>query len=147
MNKEEIIKHYRTMLPCEQFVVTGTYALVQMGLADKSDDIDIILVNPTEEAKNTLERLMKDSPAETKPSPAGELLAIFMHENVKIDVFLEKSKVSTLTTVDDIQISSAKRIFEAKKKMSRFKDWVQLRKIAMSIFKQSEFETYLNNQL
>ncbi|MDR2652292.1 MAG: hypothetical protein LBC68_08270 [Prevotellaceae bacterium] len=146
MNNEETIKHYRTLLPCEQFVVTGSYALAQMGLTDRFDDIDIILVNPTNEAKNTLERLMKDSPAETKPSPSGALLASFMHENVKVDVFLENSKIATLTTNDDIQISDAKRIFYKKKKMGRFKDCVQLRKIAKSIFNQKDFEVYLDNQ-
>jgi hypothetical protein len=52
MTKEEIIRHYKSLLPCEQFVVTGGYALQRVGLKDKSDDIDIILVNPTDEAKN-----------------------------------------------------------------------------------------------
>jgi 23S rRNA A1618 N6-methylase RlmF len=143
MKKEEIIKHYKTLLPCEQFVVTGGYALQRIGLTDKSDDIDIVLVNPTEEAKNSLERLQKEYPAKTTPSPGGKLLAIFMHEQIKIDVFEENKKIETLT-VDGFEISTVKKIVEAKKRMNRSKDWIQLLSISRKIITKTEFYRYVD---
>jgi hypothetical protein len=129
--------HYKTILPCEQFVVTGTYALQRMGLISDSNDIDIILINPTNEAEEALKRLMNEHPAKTTPGSCG-VMAIFMHEQTKIDVFKESKKLETLM-VDGFEISKARSIFEAKKRMGRPKDWLQLAKIARGIFKQEEF--------
>jgi hypothetical protein len=140
MNKEEIIKHYKALLPCEQFVVTGGYALQRIGLKEKSGDIDIILVNPTNEAKSTLERLVKEYPAK---STGSENLAIFMHEQTKIDVFEEKSRIETLT-VDGFEISTVKRIFDAKKRMSRPKDWMQLLNMSRRIVTEQEFYNHVD---
>jgi hypothetical protein len=140
MNKEEIIIHYKKLLPCEQFAVTGGYALQRIGLKDKSDDIDIILVNPKEEAKSTLRRLMEEYPAE---STGSENLAIFMHGKIKIDVFSEKQKIETLS-VDGFEISTVKRIFEAKKRMSRPKDWIQLLNISRRIITEQEFYNHVD---
>ncbi|MDR1652894.1 MAG: hypothetical protein LBS01_04480 [Prevotellaceae bacterium] len=141
MNKEEIIKHYKALLPCEQFVVTGGYALQRIGLKEKSNDIDIILVNPTNEAKSTLERLMKEYPA--KSTTGSENLAIFMHEQTKIDVFEEKNHIETLT-VDGFEISTVKRIFDAKKRMNRSKDWEQLLNISRRIVTEQEFYNHID---
>jgi hypothetical protein len=141
---EKIIKHYKTLLSCEQFVVTGSYALKRMGLCSECSDIDIILVNPTDEAKSICERLMKDYPAKTKPSAGSDLLAIFMHEDTKIDIFVETAHIETLS-VDGFEISKADRIISAKKEMGRMKDWLQLREISREFFIQEEFENFLNN--
>ncbi|MDR0384525.1 MAG: hypothetical protein LBH60_00430 [Prevotellaceae bacterium] len=142
MKKEEIIMHYKTILPCEQFVVTGTYALQRMGLVSDSNDIDIILVNPTDGAEEALKRLTNEYPAKTTPGSCG-VMAIFMHEQTKIDVFKESKKIETLM-VDGFEICTALLIFEAKRKMNRPKDWLQLAKIARSIFKQEDFYRYVD---
>jgi hypothetical protein len=133
MTKEEIIRHYQSLLPCEQFVVTGGYALQRFGLTTQSNDIDIILVNPTDKAKNRLERLRRNCPDATKDG--YDTFATFMHEDIKIDVFLEKNKIETLQ-VDGFEISTVKRIVEAKKKMGRTKDWIDLMKLAHSILQK-----------
>jgi hypothetical protein len=140
MNKEEIIKHYKALLPCEQFVITGGYALQRMGLKDRSDDIDIILVNPTKEAKDILKRLEKEYPAK---STGSENLSIFMHEQTKIDVFEEKNKLETLQ-VDGFEISTVKRIIEAKKRMNRPKDWIQLLNISRRIITEQELYNHID---
>ena len=66
---KKIIKHFKTLLPCEQFVVTGSYVLALNGIYDMSKvkDLDIILVNPTPESLGIISRLMDGSPAKTKP--------------------------------------------------------------------------------
>lgn len=139
------IKHLQTLFTCEQFIVTGSTALAYMGLVDKSSDLDIILVNPTEETKNILERLQKDSPAKTKPGK-GEVNYIFMHESTKVDVFFLTKKFDTELQVDGFFISQVSTIVDAKKRFSRLKDWGQLRNLSRIFFKQEDFEKYLNGK-
>ena len=140
MNVEEIIRHYKTLFQCEQYVVTGSYALKRMGLVNKSDDIDIILVNPTQETQDTLARLEKEYPAKTHGS--GDT-TIFMHEDTKIDVFIENAKIETLQ-VDGFEISTAKKIINAKKRMGRPKDYVQLSAWRQNILSEKEWYEYVS---
>ena len=143
MNKEEIIRHYKTLLPCEQYVPTGSYALMRMGLVNRSDDIDIVLVNPTQETRDTLARLEKEYPAKTTGS--GDT-TIFMHEDTKIDVFIEKAKIETLQ-IDGFEISNAKRIINAKKIMGRPKDYIQLLALRKSILSDEEWSKYISKYM
>ena len=61
MKNLEIIKHYQTIFSCDQFILTGSTALKFHGLVDSASDIDIILVNPTEECKKIIEKLEEKS--------------------------------------------------------------------------------------
>ena len=149
MNKKEAIKHFKTLLQCEQFVVTGSYALQKMGLISKGigtvGDLDIILVNPTEEAINILTRLAEESPAETQFHYLKKGI-ILKFNGTKIDFFFETQAIVTDLTVDGVLISPVNRIIDAKKSYNRDKDWHQLRKMSRIFFKQEEFETYLNSK-
>lgn len=145
---EKIIKHYQTLLPCEQFVVTGSLAMSYMGLVDRKDvgDIDIILVNPTEESINILKRLAADQPAKTKaPEYKGESMFIFQHEETKIDIFILKTPIETKMKVEGFWISPLQRILQSKKEHNRPKDWIQMMKISRKIFNEKEFDTYVQN--
>jgi hypothetical protein len=117
-----------------------------MGLTEKNEvsDIDIILVNPSIESLSILDRLQKDHPAKTVGS--GKSCFIFQHDDLKIDVFIEKTKIETSLMVNSFLISPILRIINAKKSMSRHKDWIQLRKISRKIFTTEEFERYLNSK-
>lgn len=141
---ENIIKHYQTLLPADQFIITGSLALSYMGLVDKKNvgDIDIILVNPTDESRNILKRLEKEQPAKTKASGIDGI--IFQHENTKIDIFFSKERIQTSLKVGDFEISTASYIVTEKLKMGRVKDWIQLRKISRKFFIQEDFEKFLN---
>ena len=90
MNKLEIIKHYKTILACEQFILTGSTALQYHGLVETSSDIDIILVNPTDECKKIIEKLEEKS--NTQNTYKASVAYIFEHEGVKIDIFIETTK-------------------------------------------------------
>lgn len=142
---KNIIKHLQTLFTCEQFIVTGSTALLYMGLVDKSSDLDIILVNPTEETKNILERLQSEFPAKTKPGK-GEVNYIFMHEKTKVDVFFSKSKVDTELQVGGFQITRVDTIVSAKKRFSRIKDWIQLRNLSQVFFRQEDFDNLLDGK-
>ena len=144
---KEIIKHYKILLSCEKFVVTGSYAMNMMGIYGKeADDLDIILLNPTKETIDLLAKLQSESPAKTHAS--GKDAYIFEHGGKKIDVFITSdiNRVTTELKVDDVFISTARDVIKAKKSYNRMKDWLQLRKMSQMFFKQSEFDEFLNKQ-
>lgn len=64
--RETILK-LRTILPAEQFIVTGSFALAEYGLMDFSvvRDLDIILIKPGIYTMECINRFMKDFPAPT----------------------------------------------------------------------------------
>ena len=143
MNKLEIIKHYQTILFCEQFILTGSTALQFHGLVETSSDVDIILVNPTEECKNLLEKLQVKS--DFQDIYKGRLAYMFEHDGTKIDIFIETSKL-TCPSYEGVFINPVNRIIAAKKKSARLKDFAQLRKIASSILTDKELMSYIDSK-
>ncbi len=143
MNKLEIIKHYQTILACEQFILTGSTALQFHGLVETSSDVDIILVNPTDECKKIIEKLEEKS--NTQNTYKASVAYIFEHEGVKIDIFIETTKTDCCS-YEGVFIDPIKKIVEAKKKIARIKDFAQLRKIASSILTDIELMSYLDSK-
>lgn len=136
---EQIIKHFKTILPCDQFVVTGSYVLALNGLVDKPKDLDIILYKPKEGVIDLLKELQKTQPAKTKAPENSKkgLISIIEHQGVKIDFFISQIKIDAIN-VGDYEISTIKGIVEAKKNIGRIKDYYQLLKIAESITTKQE---------
>lgn len=143
---KNILTHYKTILSCEQFVVTGSYAMFLHGLLDEKSvaDLDIILVNPTPETKILLGKLQEAQPAKTQ-SGSGEVSAIFMHDKVKIDVFILDKRIINALSFEGIDVSPIGRIITAKQKYNRLKDWIHLRNISRLFFKQEDFQKMLND--
>ena len=144
MKALEIIKHYQTIFSCDQFILTGSAALKLHGLVDSASDIDIILVNPTAECRKIIEKLEESS--NKRNTYKSSVAYIFEHEDVKIDIFIESTKVDCCS-YEGIFINPVKRIIEAKKKQARTKDFAQLRKIAMSIFTEKGLMDYLDSKV
>lgn len=143
MKNLEIIKHYQTIFSCDQFILTGSTALKMYGLVDSASDIDIILVNPTEECKKIIEKLEEKSNKQN--TYKASVAYIFEHEGVKIDIFIETTKTDCCS-YEGIFINPIKKIVEAKKKIARTKDFAQLRKIASSILTEKELMSYLDSK-
>lgn len=154
MNKLEIIKHFKSILPCEQFVVTGSYILNMYGLTENQPkDIDIILVKPIKEIVDIVKNLEISSPVdsekkEVKPSnlvlekpknrPQEGLLARTMFDGIKIDFFITQKVQKTVKTID-FEAALVKDIVAAKLSYSRTKDLVQLYKMANNIISTEDF--------
>jgi len=144
----ETIKHLKTILPAERFVLTGSYALSKIGLTiwtETLNDLDIILYKPTDEALATAQRLMDETPAATKPkegyvSKLG-LKYIFKFNDIKIDIFIQEAepKATLLVENGEIEINNTVNIFAAKKLANREKDWKQLYQIARGICTLNDF--------
>lgn len=143
---KNVIKQLKTLLPCEQFVVTGSYALSKFGLSTKVGDLDLILVNPTEEAINIMKRMSTEFPAKTKFLYESKGY-IFMMYDVKVDAFVQNKCVITEVMVDGVLFATVDHIVKAKKSINRMKDWLQLRKLAYSICSTQDFNDFLGKQI
>lgn len=148
MENLQIIKHYQTIFACDQFILTGSTALKFHGLVDSASDIDIILINPSDECIKILEKLEEKSNKQksNKQNTYKEnIIYIFDHEGVKIDVFIQHEKVECCS-YEGIFINPIKKIVEAKKKIGRIKDFAQLRKIASSILTEKELMSFIDSK-
>ena len=164
---KNLILKLKALLPSEDFIVTGSFALNQFGISAPSNDLDIILSKPDVSTIETINRLMKEFPAKTtikkpleklseedkessvkkntvKKKPTPDCSAIFMYDNVKVDVFIEDKYTRPFILLDGIKYSTIQSIIDAKKSYGRMKDWLQLRDMARLFFKQEEFDLMLN---
>lgn len=143
MKNLEIIKHYQTIFSCEQMILTGSTALKLHGLVDSASDIDLILINPSKECEEIIKKLEEKSNKQN--TYKSSVAYIFEHEGVKIDIFIENSKIECCS-YDGIFLNPINRIIAAKKKISRIKDFAQLRKIANFILSEKELVNYLDSK-
>ena len=150
IDMEETFKQLRAMLTCDKFIITGSQALKVYGLITKADDIDIILVNPSVEVIDRLKKLQEEMPAATKAQFDSEsykdhsLLAIFKWNGIKVDVF-DSTGEPTLN-INGFEYAMIPNIVEAKLEANRLKDWLQLRKIAASIWSREAMAKWLDAQ-
>lgn len=162
---KDLILKLRTLLPAKDFIVTGSFVLAEYGLMDKSriNDLDIILINPEQSTVDTINRLMADFPAKTKPLPITNvttedtsgrklkavksecLKAIFMFDQIKVDVLIMEAMSEPTLLVNGIKYCTVSHIINAKKSYGRMKDWLQLRDVARLFFKEEEFNHILNS--
>jgi hypothetical protein len=142
--REDAIASVLRMAKCDKFIVTGSYALYRMGLVKDSNDIDLIIVNPDATTKDILLFWQKVFPAETKAPKGMELWAIFKFKGIKIDVFIPKTfSETTIKTDRGYELATVPCIVKAKRRQNRLKDWLQLKAMANLIFKQKDFDAYL----
>ena len=147
---KETLEQLRSMFACEKFIVTGSQALKVYGLTNKAEDIDIILVNPTQETKEMIVRFQDKMPAQTKAQIADEqygdhsLLAIFKWNGIKVDVFGSTSEPTL--NIDGFEYAMILTIVKAKQRAGRLKDWLQLRKLASQFWTREGMSKWLNDQ-
>lgn len=146
---EEIIKNLKLVFDCQHFIITGSVALAKYGLLswDKVNDIDILLVSPTEVAKEMALKFMEQQPAKAKPKEKTKdslgLFSIFIWQGVKVDIFISKGE--DFLEIDGNKYATIPHIVQAKTVCNRLKDWISLRNIARQFFIESNFQSYLNN--
>lgn len=151
MNHLQTLHHFKTVLPAEDFVATGTFALKTLGFDIKVKDLDIVLVKPAMATLEVLENLEKSNPPKNLltgyPTALGEKKVFrFIHEGVELDVFISHKGVPhTVRTGCGIKIADLNYIINAKKGLNRPKDYMQLLKLRDSILTDEEFKTYLKH--
>jgi len=148
MTSLEIYKHFKTVLPAEQFIITGSNALYLMGVTKSTPgDIDVLLVNPSDEAISLCEKLNLLDFLKSDKSDAyrnSSLLAQFEFDGKKIDIFRTNKKRDELLSIDGVYVDKLDLIIAAKKSYNRPKDWIHCAKIAQVICTQSELNQYIS---
>lgn len=145
---EEIIKHYQAILPCQDFILTGSYVnQMLLGIKDVNPgDLDIILVKPEASALETLKRLQEKISPELASNPNYPTTLFRIKEGgLKIDFFIEPTDRAFITLKDNLKVSTLLDTVAVKKSYGRLKDWLQLRKMSRLFFTEDEFQKFLNN--
>lgn len=145
---EETIKHYQAILPCQDFILTGSYVnQMLLGMKDeKPGDLDIILVKPETAALETLKRLQEKISPELTSNPNYPTTLFRIKEgNLKIDFFIETTDRAFIVLKDNLKVTTILDTVSVKKSYGRLKDWLQLRKISRLFFVEEEFQKFLNN--
>lgn len=148
MNKLKIAHHFKTVLLAEDFILTGSFALNQLGFDIKAKDLDIVLVNPKGSTLEVLEELEKANPPKnlisyTLPLNIKQTFR-FMYDGIGVDVFIHKNLiVSTTQTKCGLTIAPISHIVKAKKDLNRPKDMIQLINLSKTIISDEEFNSYV----
>jgi hypothetical protein len=130
---EDAVKHFACILPCDKFIVTGSFALYKYGLMSDASDLDIILVNPQPAAMEVLDKLSHEEvPKHIIPNmyTCDVSLIRIMYTGIKVD-FLTSSAYIPCKCVelkDGTILSSLEDIVKTKKHYNKLKHWLQLNK-------------------
>lgn len=148
MNKLKIAHHLKTVLPAEDFILTGTFALSQLGFGVKVKDLDIILVNPAQSTLEVLESLEKANPPKNLISYPTNLqnktIFRFIYDEVEVDIFIHTESISThIKTNCGLMVASLKHIVKAKRDMNRPKDIIQLLSLSRELITTEEFDKFV----
>ena len=121
-------------LGCD-LIITGSLALHLHGLTflDAPKDLDLILVNPTEEEKAKLKLMNNLSPAKNYPDFVPESAVRFQYRGIDVDVFYTEKR--DFLMYENYPISLIPDIIAAKKKHNRKKDWQMFSKVAIELLK------------
>jgi hypothetical protein len=149
MDKLKIAHYFKTVLPAEDFLLTGSFALSKLGLKVKSKDLDLMLVKPKESTLQVLRDLEKENPPKNlinyPVSLKNRQLFRFMYEGTEVDVFIYHHSVpSDVQTKCGLKLASIQHIIKAKKDLNRPKDILQLMSLSKSIINDTEVNEYLN---
>jgi len=143
------IKKLKTLLwDCEQFILTGSTVVELQGLTNTSTDIDIILVNPTEDVKRLISKFVEASPARPDSVKLMEKgIYSFFENKIKVDVFFDTQKYDASLNYDGIILSPLMPLVAAKKSFHRLKDLLQLKAWAAQFYKPENLDQDLANCL
>ena len=139
------IDHFQKLLLCKDFIVTGSYALRELGLTNSVKDLDVILVSPDDQSLESLKRLAEP------PDPNSDYPITREHHyrvrfnGIKVDFFINKEAQSYITLEGGLKISYPKDIVMAKKKYMSIKHVLQLKAISEIFYKPTDLQEILDN--
>ena len=141
---KEVIEHLTKLLECDKMIITGSFALKQVGLTDKVKDLDIILIKPSENTLSVLNRLHE--PYGDKDYPQDPFQFRININGVSVDVWCEEKDEPSIEIKYEgiyINIAMVSNIIKAKKRQKRLKDILQLKKIAEKFYTSQDMGTFL----
>jgi len=141
---EEAIKHFTKLLPCDKFIITGSYALHRLGLCERVTDLDVELYEPLPESIEILKRMALP---QREGYPAKENYYKLEFNELKVDFFITKKQRRTIALADGIFVSHPVDIVFHKKQYNSFKHWLQLKAIAGIFHDDNEFNGFIQQQV
>lgn len=114
MQLENIISNLKTMLPAQDFILTGSFVLAKYGLRswDSVQDLDIILVKPEVSTIEMINRYMTEHPAPT----TSKCTALSVPEEATKDYGEEKPPMKRKYPHEEIEEEEIEEEKPAKKK-------------------------------
>lgn len=160
LNFEETIKHFKTIIKCDRFIITGSYALTKYGLTSGSKDLDIILVNPSVESCEMLQKLVDSKPCQFDRQYEHEFMYSVSYQGIKIDFFVfkynglntiqeagAKQYTERTLTFDGCEYAIIPDIVKAKKSYGKLKHILQLQMMASQFYVESDLRNFLANEM
>lgn len=146
---EDAIMHFKAVVKCEHLIVTGSYALYKYGLITAFSDLDLLVVNPTTEAKQIIIDLQKTDDSKHLISDYAASFNVYriLFNGIKIDFHCVNLAEPFMLLDSGIKLATIKGIVKAKLKANRLKDLLQLREIAKVIYEDSMFKTFMESEL
>lgn len=129
---KQAIDHFKKMVECEKFIITGSYALAKFGLTHSIKDLDIVLIKPAEESLQILEKL-RITESENNHYPIDKSRIPVMFGDLKID-FIIRSSRKYIELADGLLIAYPMDIIEAKQRYQKTHHILQIKAIADRIF-------------
>lgn len=137
------IEHFQKLLLCKDFIVTGSYALRELGLTGSVKDLDIILVAPDESSIESLKRLAEPhDPLSGYPPREDHYRVIF--NGLKVDFFIRKEPCLYIALGSGLKIAYPKSIVQAKKKYGSIKHVLQLKAISEIFYTPNDLKVVLD---
>lgn len=142
---EATIKTLKQLFVCEQFVVTGSYAMRRMGFTNTVKDLNIILVNPIPTTKEILKTMSIPQPVESHYPTDPDHYNIDM-SGVKVDVWVRGVIVPSIALADGFEINQVRGIIDAKKSFHSLKHLIQRKVWASLIYTHDEDSTFIEKE-
>lgn len=142
---QQVITHLKKLLPCDRFIVTGSYALYKLGLwSQNCRDLDIELYNPTEESLSVLKRLAEPQ-KEDYPEKENYYRIILQGQIIDIFTTTEPRKFIHLVdgTETGLYVSDPMIIVKKKLEYKSFKHMMQLKAIAEKFLPIREWDLFI----
>lgn len=144
---KKAIAHFKKLLECEQFVITGSVAFKLLGLTNICpSDLDVVLVTPTKETIDILKRLqIDDKPNPNYPDSDNQFRV--KYDDLNVDFFIQHIEEPVIIVADDgalFSVSKPMKIIRAKKKYkSNLKQLLQRKSIAELFFQPHELQDFI----
>jgi hypothetical protein len=143
---KEVLDELKSLIKAEQFVVTGSYALQELGLYDKKvKDLDVLIYKPDEVSLEVLERLKTKEHNDDYPDSKVHFKCRL--RDTDIDIWITDKLQSTITLSNGLSLAKPFEIAKAKVGYLRLKDVVQLKYIASNIYPDELVNKLLARQM
>jgi hypothetical protein len=139
MKLEETISNLKTMLPAQDFILTGSFVLAKYGLRswDSVQDLDIILVKPEVSTIEMINRYMTDFPA---PSTAKcKALSIPKEEETPV------TKKYPLEEIDEDEDEDEPAVRFPKKKFAMVSKATKSTTLSIFMFDKVKIDIFIEN--